>query len=562
MKILLILLSLLSFIPAHAQSDLELVKSFGRALESTPSLARGTVSNKKRKMDEIWYRSGGARDKLKDYIKKEPFTDTIIYNSMKYVSSFLMEAYDTNNTEWMKEIATVLSPLKNKLTESDLITFNYPVLPEGYFNRVEKTIHKNPNQQAISSFESLKKIREEEKEPKAIYLKAQRKFKLWLNPIDETNTRSENQISSSQFLYGISVIIHYTIKNKLENDEILGPFVEDYYDIVMNHHYLRWILNKGIPVGSFQVKGWRCNSGNFSHKQHVENLLHKRYGTEYFKNIGAGKNENRGFCNFYQDRDGYIAMGLAHLMAAHKINPSKIKIDNKNFNELHTYLQSSLDLFTSRSKIQNSKNENQEILVFDLGGLLGHENLKYSGYYDQQFPGWKDPRGKTDKNFRTPAIVKPPTPPKVSWDVGHAWRFVNYFWSSEKTIKDLNLNFDYEDLATAYANNLLYTTLKREASSKNYPNGKVYFTNFLCGNNGWYRVNYLDEPGKGIKPSELSKSVLTWGQAYFIKYNDKLYDPMSEMYEIHFKQNNKDAVTQNVAEELSTVASMPEDFFK
>jgi hypothetical protein len=37
---------------------------------------------------------------------------------------------------------------------------------------------------------------------------------------------------------------------------------------------------------------------------------------------------------------------------------------------------------------------------------------------------------------------------------------------------------------------------------------------------------------------------------------------MSEMYDIHFKQNNKDAVTQNVAEELSTVASMPEVFFK
>ena len=705
MRFVILLLVIIGINAVHAQSDLELVKSFGKALESNPMIATGQVSGKYIALYKIWNVKGGAREKVEEYIRTEPFSDTVIYDTSKYLSSFLIEAYETKNTQWIKEIAQLYLLLldEKKLVEKETIIFDFPA-----------KLEKNPPTK--------------EKYSKYPY-KTKRNFKLWLN-----SDGRENTISSSQFLYGVSVIIHYAIKNKLEKDKILGPFIRDYYDVAMNHHYLRWILNVGIEIGSFQAKAWRCNSGNFSHKQHVENLYNNRYGTVYFKDIGEGLNEVRGFCNFYQDRDGYIATGLAHLMAANRLNPNIINIDDKTYDELHEYLQSSLDLFKDRSKIIDNS------MVFDLGGFYNHQNLAYSGVTEENYPGkttikkvdlnplskwdelikrykgrivlkedaimkvdgtnisynlfdleeikkdnliktvqnqWDELKKELEKTYPRDAIkitenssifIKElpltfkrsdledmikndqnlkfneknqvlqitrkksnidktkltkidyekeiskkwqaltvfiknihkggisvdkddkdditiyvndftlPPAPKVSWDASHAWRFVNYFWTFEKTITELDLNFDYKFYRKAYANNLYHNTLKKTDDGKFY-----YFANYLCGHDGWYRVNYQCEspckegnltgniPGSYLNnygtPSgtpSLNKAVISWGQAYFVKYNKQLQEPMIEMYIRHISNIKIDGKqkAQTVSELLSATASMPEEFFK
>ena len=134
MKLILLLHILLASHLLYAMSDLTLVKSFGKALESTPSLATGKVSKKTLKLENIWSRKGGAKEKLYDYLTKGEFKDGIIYDAQKYLSNFLIEAYDTNNTKWMREIASLYENLQKNLTEANSITFNYPVLPDEYFN--------------------------------------------------------------------------------------------------------------------------------------------------------------------------------------------------------------------------------------------------------------------------------------------------------------------------------------------------------------------------------------------------------------------------------------------
>ena len=563
MKLILLLHILLASHLLYAMSDFTLVKSFGKALESTPSLATGNVSKKTIKLENIWSRKGGAKEKLYDYLTKSAkseFDDGIIYNAQKYLSNFLIEAYDTNNTKLMREIASLYENLQRNLTEANSITFNYPVLPDDYFNTF--TVFESGNGQPfIKEFRSAKS--DIPKEPQAISLQTERKFKLWLNlPDSKHRLKSENIISSSQFLYAISVIIHYAVKNKLESDEVFKRFIKNYYPVAMNDHYLRWILNRGIPVGTFQAKGWGCNSGNFSHKEHVENLKHKRYGSKYFKQF-----TNKGYCNAYQDKDGWIALGVAHLMAAHKLKPSIIKIEDKTYAQLLSYLQSSLDLFSSRVEIEySSSSENAELMIFDRGGMYEHSGVKYSGYYEAEFPG------QTETSDSIPA----PSAPKISWDISHSRRFVNFFWSFDKIVESLELDFDHKYLRKAYANNLYYNTLQKRDETKGFIKGNVYFTNYLCGNDGWYRVNYacktcIDGNMPGVhyngqknynKTASLSKTALTGGQAYFIRYNQLLYDPMKAMHEQHIKVNNENEHVTNVVDELNSAASMPESFFK
>ncbi len=549
MQIVILLLFLIGINSVQAQSDLELVKSFGKAIEYAPSFAKnGNTSTKTMSLDYIWNRPNGVKETLFKYLntgEKDKFDQMIIYNAQKSLSSFLIEAYDTNNKIWMRDIASLyLIPFKYLTDGSDLIAFPYPIMQDGSENARKE-------------------------------LKVSRKFRLWvyeggIKKKDGTYFKYENEISSSQFLYAVSVIIHYAIKNHLENEKVFKEFIEKYYPIAMNDHYLRWIFNRGIPTGSFTARGWKCNSGAFSHNKYIEHLTERRFGTIYFKNSGITPNP-WVYCNAYQDKDGWIALGVAHLMAAHKLNQSVVPIDSRDYDELEKYLQKSLNLFNKRSKYEEYKTPDGklvDIMVFDKGGMYGFADLNYSGYEEEKFPGWTT----LDKN---PAV--PPSQKEVSWDMGHARRFVNFYWSFDKIINDLGLDFsnnrefpDLEDSRSAYANNLLYKAAKKFDSKQAFGRYNVYFTNYLCGNDGWYRVNYQkkpdastsNSPSKFKGASGLSKSVLEGGQAYFIQYsnNKELLEPIKALYEGQRKKENP--FGGDVYDEINSTASMPEDFFK
>ena len=538
------------YVKAQKKSDIHLVKAFGKSLETAPSsinmnknqIRTEAYKHKISRLHEIWSGEIKAKDRIATYLrsgKKENFDLNIIYNAQKYLSNFLIEAFDSNNTVWVRDIAELYMIPLNYLTASKSITIVNPIIDLEQIDRKEVT--------------------------------GDWEFKLWLTPDskrlkpDKTPFRSENNISSSQFLYAVSVIIHYAIKNNLENDPVFSKFINSYYPIAMKHHYLRWIFNQGLPknewglIGSFGARGWKCNPGIFSHAEHIENLKNKRYGQDLiFKKIQDTKLNPHGYCNSYQDSDGWIALGVAHLMAAHNLRPSLLHIDSGTYDDLHKYLQASINLFNSRSGY-DGKNRT---MVFDLGGFYGFSHYDYSGYYEKKYPGWIGSKDDKNKIIKT-TFEMPTKQKKSSWDMSHARRFVNFYWSFEKVINELNLDFTQENNLTleesrfAYANNLMLNTVKNDEDG-------VFFTNFICGNNGWYRVNYLDVSGAGDAPAtsnqpSLGKSALTGGQAYFIKYHPELNSSLKEMYDKHLltKPATTESHLQIMTEDLNGTASMP-----
>ena len=536
---------------AKKKNDIDLVKAFGKSLETAPSsitlnknqIRTEAYKHKRSRLLEIWSGEIKAKDRIAAYLRsgnKENLNLDIIYNAQKYLSNFLIEAFDSNNTAWVRDIAELYMIPLNYLTASKSITIVNPIIDSKQIDRKE--------------------------------VNGDWEFKLWVTPeskklkSDKTPFKSENTISSSQFLYAVSVIIHYAIKNNLENDPVFSKFINSYYPIAMKHHYLRWIFNEGLPqnkwglIGFFGPRGWKCNPGIFSHAEHIENLKNKRYGKEVnFKKIQEDAElKSYEYCNSYQDRDGWIALGVAHLMAAHNLRPSLLHIDPGTYDDLHKYLQASINLFNSRS----GYNRKNRTMVFDLGGFYGFSHYDYSGYEGKEYPGWigkKDDKDKIIKSTVEMAIKQK----KSSWDMSHARRFVNFYWSFEKVINELNLDFSQENNLTleesrfAYANNLFLNTVK-------YDKNGAFFTNFICGNNGWYRVNYLDVSGTGDAPAtsnqpSLGKSALTGGQAYFIKYHPELNSSLKEMYEKHLlaKPATTESQLQVITEDLNGTASMP-----
>ena len=552
------------YVKAQKKSDIDLVKAFGKSLVAAPSSVKQAfgvdtrpseksmeeiikkMRFKESKLEEIWSRKDGAKAQLEAYLgsgDQKEFNHMILYNAQKYLSSFLIQAFDTQNTKWIKEIARLyLIPLKY-LTVSKKITFPYP-----------KT--------------------EQLKEPLREELPVGREFKLWVSQ-EKTLTvknvpfknkdgewfKSENQISSSQFLYAVSVIIHYAVENNLDRDDVFKEFIEKYYPIAMQDHYLRWILNRDIPIGSFQTKGWGCNSGNFSHRQHVGFLMDKKLGTVEFQ--GKVNVKKVKYCNMYQDRDGWIALGLAHLLVAKQIRPDLFKLEPRDEDDLRDYLQDSLNLFNARSEFEKIITPDGKTvfgMVFDKGGNEDDSDLDYSGYDDLEYPGWK---GSKDNK----TVLEKKVKQKISsWDMSHSRRFVNYYWSFDKTIKDLNLAFSstgvrrsLEESRNAYANNLFYKTVKLVDEKIGYVVGNVKFTNYLCGNNGWYRVNYNNKTGVGDAPFSLGKTALSGGQAYFIKFNNSLYLPIKSLYDD--EKSKIKPFGGIVYDELNSTASLPLESF-
>lgn len=594
------------YVKAQKKSDIDLVKAFGKSLVAAPSSVKQAfgvdtrpseksmeeiikkMRFKESKLEEIWSRQGGAREKLEQYLRsgdQKKFDNMIIYNAQKYLSSFLIEAVDTKKTPWIRDIARLyLLPL-NYLTVSNKITFAYPYTKE---------LNEPPREELTVGREFK------------LWVSEETSLKLYGQPFkkkDGSWFKSENLISSSQFLYAVSVIIHYAIENNLDQDFVFKDFIDKYYPIAMKDHYLRWILNRDISIGTFQTKGWGCNSGNFSHKEHVAFLMNKKLGTIEFP--GTINVKKVKYCNMYQDRDGWIAVGLAHLLVAHQMRPDLLKLDPNDEHELKDYLQDSLNLFNARSEVEEIvTSEGNTVLgmVFDKGGNEDDTDLKYSGYLGNIYPGkntfqkqnfidkktankiitvqmqWDQLKKDLKEIFKERITVfdddlmmsikeiSPPTPPKVSWDMSHSRRFVNYYWSFDKTIKDLNLAFSstgvrrsLEESRNAYANNLFYKTVKLVEEKKGYVVSNVKFTNYLCGNNGWYRVNYNNKDGAGDAPFSLGKTALSGGQAYFIKFNNSLYLPIKSLYDD--EKSKKKPFGGIVYDELNSTASLPLESF-
>ena len=71
-------------------------------------------------------------------------------------------------------------------------------------------------------------------------------------------------------------------------------------------------------------------------------------------------------------------------------------------------------------------------------------------------------------------------------------------------------------------------------------------------------MNYSKRPSFGYAPSSLSKSAVEGGQAYFIRYNERLYSPLKALFKQYITPTTSKSSDENVFEELNSIASFPE----
>jgi hypothetical protein len=306
-----------------------------------------------------------------------------------------------------------------------------------------------------------------------------------------------------------------------------------------------------------------------------------------------------------QDLDGWVAFSTGHLLAAHDLRPDLFPMNYADAVKLGIHLENFITLLHSRMNYETlsvpngSTKESVEVVTIDKGGMLGWKDLDYAAYSGVTYPGFTTVGG-------APAIAAP-SPIPVAWDLSHGRRFVNFFWSMQNLesfrIKNLQNSFEaevnapgknpeqlslqyskvfgscslanksdyvkcrsngfqnhFKKAAVAYANNLLYrVTIRPTLTDADFKPETIHFTNYLCGTNGWYRVNYLNKANAGYKPSDLTLelSLLDGGQAYFIQFNRKLEAPLRALF---VRAMTKNQIKVGTAGEIMAFPSFPGTF--
>jgi hypothetical protein len=531
---------------------------------------------KDQRLDQIWK---VIKPKLEEEFKKDYSGNMKIYNAQTNLASFLQDSVDRNKVDRIKNIAELYLILKKDLRYSEKMFI------DPCFNKSWK--------------ECLFSHQRKDSSGKA------EKVSFWpSSPWPSTESPDlklkdhfrENLISSSQFVYPITVILHYSALRKLEEDPKYGQFFknfrETYFPVVYRHHLLRWVLNRGFEKGFF-VPVHTCEEQSYHHFDYVKGLIEKKFNC-------------KTYANMMQDMDGWIAFSTGHLLAAHALRPELFPMDSSDTRKLYLHLENFIALFHSRMQFENNNKipglKNVELVTVDRGGMLGWKDFDYAGYTGKDYPGTLYQSKDSDQVIRE-AMPKP-SPIPVAWDLGHSRRFVNFFWSM-KTLKNFRneslsvllnaeksslypssaeltpiysvifgkcpldsenkyrvcrnkaMESSYQRAATAYANNLLYRVAIRSEkySDLDFAPNKIQFNNYLCGTNGWYRVGYSGK-NSGDEPSSVNLELylLNGGQPFFIEYNPDLQKPLKGLY---LKSLLNQKLVINSINELLTIASFP-----
>ncbi len=455
---------------------------------------------KQKSIDNEWQQ---ARNSFTSYMQNiTPQSLYPLYNVQLSTGPFLIYALETQNQKWLMDLVDIYSLSTQHLSTTNKYLFYYPIDfdASGFTTayRTEKTLD--------------------------------RPYRMWIDaPVagSEFSVGIESTLVSAQFLYPIIKLIWYFAQNKQLRDPKVEAFINTFWTLNLEDHLLRWIFNEGTlnapntskivgsisnppGYGPFQLKGWGCNYGDFNHSERVRYLTDRRFGTNYFDPLyGSSSPPNRPYCNSIWDTDLWILANVAHTLAAHQLAPDVLPISENDYTRLKTHLQNGIQLVLSRITYQTATDFNGqsvETAQWALGGFDGHNDYNYTGDLNPSFPGYTTEGGSP---------TRPPLPaPNVGWDISHARRLVQFFWTIEKLNEALDLRFPIQRVMQGMSNQLAYVVF-----NKNFSDPKV--TNFLDGTNGWYRVNYLGRLGFGYAPYDwsMSRSVLTSGYGFWAKYN-------------------------------------------
>lgn len=274
----------------------------------------------------------------------------------------------------------------------------------------------------------------------------------------------ESLLHSSQFLYLLSrTVKEISARPVSARTTAMRNFLAAYAPVVRDH-LLHWLFS---PQGMFQVKGWGCANGLFNHSQFLEKKKIRAFGS--FKS----------YCNAVTDIDLWIVASTAELLGALRSSPS-LPVSPSQAASFGTYLDGAFVLIQSRlsqTKLRRPSGARVYGLIFDKGAWKDHETNRYSGFEGVNFP--------------TPSEAA--ANPDVTWDVGHARRFVFVVDSLVRNARTTAERQLWESKAVGLANQFAFGIFGGDTNAP-------LFRNYFDGANGWYRVGYDGRPGFGYSP--------------------------------------------------------------
>ncbi len=315
----------------------------------------------------------------------------------------------------------------------------------------------------------------------------------------------ESVLNSSQFLYAVARVVGATASLPAsQRTASLQSFVAEALPLALGDHYVRWVLGRAGEPGVFQVRGWGCNRGTYTHRDHVEHLVARRFGTSALPGAPAVA---PSYCNAVTDTEMWIAAGVAELLAAHARAPALVPIDDAVRAPLTAYVRRAAALFAARTittTLRLADGSAAQGRGFDHGAWDDHPDHRHTGYTGSTFPGWTDPANRV-------FAVAPMPARGVGWDISHARRWVTVMDTFRRRAPALGTAWPTRADLTGFARHFAFVVARTEA-------GRTRFTNFMDGTNGWYRVNYSDRPAFGYAPWGLSAQAAPSGYAFWATY--------------------------------------------
>ncbi len=304
----------------------------------------------------------------------------------------------------------------------------------------------------------------------------------------ETVIQVEDFLENSQFLYLIARSIHRFLTLEPQwRTENMEAVIDRYADIVVQHTYKRWIVD---DTPQFQVRGWGCGSGLFTHREFIQKKLDRAFNAE------------PSYCNQLGDDDMWVVTGLVEMLAAHALAPERVRIEPALKSQFEEYLQTGMRLIRSRfveTELTDFEGRPVKGYNFDPGAWTDHEDNQYAGYTGKKFPEEKDAAPVED----------------LSWDLAHMSRIVYVLNTLHNNRAITRSSFpddkDMQKMANQLAYRIFSGTLKLPL-----------FNNYWDGSNGWYRVGYAGNAGFGYGPHDFTYEVIQGGYCRWKNHNGDL----------------------------------------
>lgn len=320
-----------------------------------------------------------------------------------------------------------------------------------------------------------------------------RSYRMWLYPkqliLKDTTllVREEYHLSSSQFLFLAAQVLNIGASIPAGKYLRLDSLMQVFPAILLEHHYKRWILE----TRSFRLSGWGCAKGRFNH---LEFLKMKQERSFRFKPV---------VCKTIFDSDLMIMAGLAQVLAANALDPERVPVSPEDLAAYREYLREAEVIVQSRIELRpiSVADSTLQGFAFDNGFYRDYADHRYALYTDTLYP----PDGMKDRKS-----------PDAAWDISHARRFFFVFNAMHQASENIPLSLPYPLYLTALAHQFCYVVYTDTV--------RMLFSNYLNGDNGWYRVGYHGK-GSGSPPYGLSQSALEGGWFFLSEY----YAPVGDL---------------------------------